>query len=289
MMLRIIAVFIFLSSCYGQCPEFNSGSHLTKNGMGYSSYIDPAFGIFLTGLSEHDFMDISKPILIAGAGYGAGVFQLLSSGAKYIYLNDMDNNNLYCAQEFVKSSIPEKLNNIRLLPGDINSKKIISSIPNNSLGLIYAKNLIHFFDSDKINTFFSTADHKLDKNGYFIISFENQFQDEITNMSRNIRNKFINYKNNNSTDYVSMWNIIENEYLSTSFGVNEEHCSIEQYKKTSTNIKMDGLPCMIHRGNFHFNLLIPIYVELLLMKNGFDIVDNIKINDYTTMIIALKH
>ena len=72
------------------CPEINLLSHQTQNNMGNSSYLNSFWADFFLSTIKKNLLDIKKPILIVGGGYGAGVVELLQLGANTIYFNDLD-------------------------------------------------------------------------------------------------------------------------------------------------------------------------------------------------------
>lgn len=254
--------------------------------MGKSSYTDHASGMILDTLISNKYIDVNRPILIAGAGYGAGVSELLDLGAHKIYLNDLNRQNLICAKKYIMSSQSEKLDRIEFLPGDINDDDVLSNISNNTLGLVYAKNMIHFFDAAQIDHFFYAANLKLITKGYFIVTFENPFHEIHREMALNILNKYnLLHKNNGHIEYDE---IVKKQYSSIAFGRYKKHCSFDDFINTSDSISMPGFPCIIRNNNQFISLLLPMHINSLLKSNGFEIVDDLFLPYDTIMIVAVK-
>lgn len=153
----------FAASCPNQ--EITRDHFLTQNKYGNSSYRDNSSLIILKMIIKNFDIKSIHSVLDVGAGYGSFAFNAIKSGVSRIYINDLSIENIQCIQASLKS-LELKDASIQYLHGDINQKRVFEKIPDNSLDLINAVNVIHFFTFKDIFDFIKISQHKLKENGY---------------------------------------------------------------------------------------------------------------------------
>lgn len=283
----ILVINLFISTTYSKCPEFNNTSHLTQNGKGNSAYADKfILGLFNALILENS-LNIKKPILIAGGGYGEGTTELLSLGADHIYLNDLDSKNLSCARQYIENKFNVDKHKVQYIIGDITHQNTLKKIKDNTLGFIFAKHLIHFLNADQINHLILEFNRKLEPNGVLVIVFENIIFKEQAAMISDIYKEYnsINIHQNKNID-----DIVIKFYKNTFFGTKNVTCSIDAYKSTSNEIRMLGFPCILENstGILNLNMILPSFLSRILVKNGFLVLLEDSIGNGGTFIIVAK-
>lgn len=275
---------------YHDCPTRDDTSYLTKNNYGNSTYKGNGVEDVMRYLVLIHQLDLSKPILDVGAGYGAASYELIKLGAANIYVNELNNDNLYCLKQNLDQSFTNKKSNLHYLLGDITESKVLNKIPIHSLSLIYAQNVIHFFTAQQIFKFFEGAANILENNGLLFISFENPYLNQQNRFVDNIYNLY-SLKNTDST--ISLENIVVEQYKTKDIA-NGLHCSAQNYENTPDSIKTPGFPCLLERTvnkEYHFyQLLIPEMVGYILEHKGFKVIETKSNNDKngTFIIIARR-
>jgi len=266
-----------------QCPKIEAQSHLTQNGLGKSSYNDLFMGYYFANLYFKGKLNLNKPVLMVGAGYGAGVVELMALGANLIYLNDLSSENLACAKMFINKTLPLKKNFIQYIPGDITHSDVIEKIPDHSLSIVYAKNIIPFLDAKQLLQLIKKSHDKLDSNGLLLFVFENNRLEEQIDMVRQINARFQIASKKDLQ--VTLDDIVIQQYRE------DKICSFVAYENTPKSLRTNGFPCILYGDNFLINFLMPSTIELLLKQNGFIILDSTKIaqRDDTFIITAKKN
>lgn len=273
-------IFLFISThCLAlNCPSSNNqtDSLLTINGYGNSTYENEIDFLILKKMSGDINIKSLSPVLDVGAGFGAFSYNAIKHGVNSIYLNDLSNDNLSCSLENIQKHLQTKDVDINLIKGDINKTKALDKIPDNSLGMIHAGNVIHFFKFTDLAKFIQTSHQKLKPDGYLFLTFENKFLSEQRNMMERIKNTVTLSE---SKTEQSIHHIIEKEYLTTSFGFGKFHCSITSYSKLPASWRYFGFPCQINRTEnpmmekyqpFENHLLLdPELLAIMLEKSGF--------------------
>lgn len=230
--------------------------------MGKSSYTDLFMGRLLSYLFSKGNFDLSKPVLIIGSGYGAGVSELLALGAKLIYLNDLSNENLSCAKRFINKKIPQKSDRILYLPGDITQQSVLKNIPDDTIGFIYVKNVIQALDANQLLRLIKASHQKLVVNGLLFFVFENPVLDQQIEMVKEINSEFEISKKGG--EKISLDEVVRKYYMK------DKKCSIRAYDNTPRSLRKNGFPCIIYNKNTFVNLLIPSQIKTLLKENGFN-------------------
>lgn len=250
--------------------------------MGNSSYLNSFWADFFLSTIKKNLLDIKKPILIVGGGYGAGVVELLQLGANTIYFNDLDAKNTNCAKNFIEKALPKEKNKVHYLPGNISTKSVISSIPDGSLGMVYAKHVIPFLSAIELQKFIKNSKQKLYPNGMLLIIFENPRLDEQMEIVNQI--KKIAKQSNSIPSRLSLDNATKHYYKA------HPYCQISDYEKTPVSLREPGFPCVLAIKETHFNFLMPDQVSSLLEKNGFTVVGiiNLERREDTFIIVAQK-
>lgn len=281
-LIALLFIMLIIGCVNAECPVFNAGSHNTKNNMGKSSYTDIYMGAIFSHLYTLKALNLNNPVLIIGAGYGAGVTELLSLGAKKIFLNDLSYENLVCAKQFISQTLPKKKSLVNYLPGNITQSTIFKTIPDNSLSTIYAKNVIHFLDATQLVRLIKNSNKKLKNNGLIILVFENPVLNQQIDMVKEINSDFQHVRKINQKQTLD--HMIKAHYKKN------RRCSLKAYNATSKSIRKNGFPCIMHGKNFLFNLLMPDTIEQLLIENGFNMVGiaNIGKQHDTFIIMATK-
>lgn len=286
MQLKLFIIFLLyvlsISNGQSQCPDMDTKSHPTQNELGNSSYHDIFMGNFFGNKYLTGKINLNKPILIVGAGYGAGVAELITLGAKFIYLNDLSNENLACAKKFITKTFPLKKNFIQYIPGNISNSDVFKNIPDNSLGIVYAKNIIPFLDARQLFQLIKDSNYKLESNGLLIFVFENPVLDQQIEMVQQINLDF--ERASKKDKRITLDDMVKNYYHK------DKRCSDTAYESTPKSLRMNGFPCIMYGNNFIFNLLMPSTIESLLRKNGFEVVDDIRLpkREDTFVITAKK-
>ena len=275
-------IVVYSNIIHSTCPSIDTNSHETVNGMGKSSYSDNYMGFFFSNLLIKNKLSLTKPIVIVGAGYGAGTLELLSLGAKEIYLNDLDSGNLICAKQFIDSADSKKSNNIHYLPGNISEANVLKKIPNKSIGFFYAKNVIPLLDFSELVKLIIDANKKMAINGRLIFVFENPILNDQIKIFEKMSSDINKLKNHDNTKEIDT--IVKYYYK------NEILCSIKDYESTPINIREIGFPCVVHGKDNHFDFLMPSTISGLLKNNGFDVTESIEIKEHagTFIISAIK-
>lgn len=283
MKLFVLVIFSLInllhaSSSHCKCPRMDIKTHTTQNGMGKSSYTDFYMNRIFVPLWMKGMLNLNKPILIAGAGYGAGASELLSLGANQLYLNDLDISNLVCAKGFIKKSHSSA--HVEYLPGNISSPELMSKIPDNSLGLVYAKNLIQFQNAIEIVDLIKGSKRKLQSNGQLVIVFENAGLEQQMELIEQIRNDFKMAQK--SSGQITLDDVTKQHYQAVTA------CSVKDYEDTPKDIRGVGFPCIYHFKKMMFNSLTPKTVESLLKTHGFRVIDSQRPRKDTFIISAIK-
>ena len=140
--------YIFVSAVIASgCPSFDNKSDifLTQNLYGGSTYNDKVSIALIKKIKSDIDISSLSPALDIGAGYGAFTYNALKSGIKKLYINDLSLENLSCAKQYIKNNFNTENVEVIFFAGDINQNEIISKIPDNSIMLANAGNVIHFF------------------------------------------------------------------------------------------------------------------------------------------------
>ena len=124
------------------CPSFLAQSFLTQNNDCNSSYVDPDLDKFFKSLYRATKFNLNRPMLDVGAGYGGGTYELIKLGAKNIYANDLDKNNLACMRAHINKYANNNKAKITYLLGDISSDAVAKKLPNDKFSFVFAKNII---------------------------------------------------------------------------------------------------------------------------------------------------
>ena len=266
---------------HAYCPSLNTESHVTQNNMGKSSYTDFFMGTMFSYLYNKGLLNPHNSVFIIGAGYGAGVSELLALGVDKIYLNDLSNQNLICAKKFINQTIPQKKNLISYLPGNIATSGLLEKMADDSIGLIYAKNVIPFLDAIQLTQLVKNSNKKLKRNGFLIFVFENPYLAQQIDMVKQIDIEFNTRKNN--TAMLNKDDVVIDIY-------NDSTCSPEAYKNTPKSIRTSGFPCIVYGKDFSFNYLMPSVIERILAQNGFQLVSSVSdmVAHKTFIITAMK-
>lgn len=173
-----VVCFIFPIISFAQtvenkrCPDkLDSQSYETKNFDGNSNYSNPKINKDIEGLVKEYNINKNTPVLDVGGGYGDTTYALLRLGFDDIYLNDLSALNLTCAIENLNDNFGMAKTDIKLIPGNINDDTLIGKLPNNHFGLIIARNVLQFFDSENLNIFLLNMRDKMSNNGliYFVV------------------------------------------------------------------------------------------------------------------------
>ncbi|MFT4059269.1 MAG: class I SAM-dependent methyltransferase [Legionella sp.] len=273
--------FLIPTISYSNCPEINPRSHQTQNNMGKSSYLDPFYyGLFLHTIKKN-LLDIKRPILIAGGGYGAELSELFQLGANTIYFNDLDSHNIKCAKNFVDKNLPKKKNKVRFLLGNISNESVFSSISDSSLGMVYAKNVIPFLSAIQLQQFIKNSNQKLYPNGLLLFIFENPVLVQQIEMVHQIKE---DDKSSNAIQSKITLDNATKKYYRTY-----KTCQINDYEKTPITLREVGFPCINTIKGISFNILMPLQVGNLLEKNGFIVVGITALQERVdTFIIAAQ-
>lgn len=275
---------------YQSCPKRDYGSYLTKNNYGNSTYKGNGVEDVMKYLVQIQKLDLSKPILDVGAGYGAASYELIKFGATNLYINELSKDNLRCLKQNLDKNFKNNNLNLHYLLGDISKSKVLNAIPTHSLSMIYAQNVIHFFTAQQIFSFFENSANLLENNGLLFISFENPYLDQQNRFVDNIYNI---YSAKNTDDTISLESVVLEQYKTKDI-TNGIHCSAQNYENTSNSIKTPGFPCLLERvinEEYHpYQLLIPEMVSYILERKGFKVVETKKYNDKngTFIIIARR-
>lgn len=274
------------------CPPTDSESHLTINNQGNSTYKDNDSGEIIKFMVKKFNIDLSKPILDAGAGFGTFSYELVKLGAKEIYINDLSPNNLACLKQNISLSFPENKTKIHYIEGDISNSSTVRTIPRDTLGLIYAKHVIHFFTAPQIFDFFTQAHNALEKNGILFLIIENPYLAQQEKLIDSISNTA--QQNQIKGLSIPLDEIVQQQYNTFDLNTNHAHCSAKNYKSTPKSIRTPGFPCLlesIQNGVPHsYQLLKPELVAIILEHIGFNVLGSNNQNDLrgTITLIAQK-
>lgn len=267
------------------CPYAPKKSIMTINNMGKSSFEDQSMEPFLDGLYSQKALSTSKPVVIFGAGYGAGLPTLIRIGVKTIFLNDLSSENLFCVSKSLEQNFPNWKGQINYLRGDVTNKNFISSIPGNNFGLVYAKNLIQFLRPNEVYEFFYMVHKKLQKFGFFLFVFENPILQDELYMANSINTELLQTKYKSTLDIDKKILTYFNKSL---FGRAGLKCSVKDYINTDVSIRSNWWPCSVHKKDKNITYLLPDQTKNLLIKIGFKEVDFIEIHDKKTYVFLAE-
>lgn len=253
------------------CPPMDSKSYVTKNNNGHSTYKNDDKEM-LQFIMDHYGITLSNPILDVGAGYGGASYDLLQLGAKTIYANDLSAENVTCMKENITKNFPDKNENIHYLTGDITNRKLFSTIPTNTFGLIYAKNVIHYFTVQQLIEFIFESHNLLQDNGILFLMFENPYLTQQINMTKNIQQDYVykKPKGDNTLDEV-----VKHHYQANRLP-NDRYCSFSVYEQTPKLMRTPGFPCQMDtqvNGEVqHYQLIMPETLFSILEHFGFNVI-----------------
>lgn len=276
---------------FNDCPKQDEGSYLTQNNSGRSTYKGNGVEAVVDHLINEMKVDLSKPILDVGAGYGILSYELTKRGAKNLYINELNPKNLYCLKRNIDQSFPKKLYEPHYLLGDIADNKISNQVVSNSFGLIYAQNVIHFFTAQQIVDFLAFSARALENNGLLYVSFENPCIDQQKKLVDDI---YIEYANAAKIHHYTLKEgreklnqIVLNQYMQTPI-VYGRTCSLEDYERTLNSIKGPGFPCGLETvvdGQLHYyQLLVPEILAGIVKHSGFRVLGITQSNNSITLM-----
>lgn len=297
---KIIFLFLLSSSAISNhlniedCPKIDEGSYLTKNNNGNSTYKGNGQDKIIQYLIQEQGVNLSKPILDVGSGYGSASYEFIKLGATNLYINELNADNLHCLKKNLEQSFPIKGNLPHYLLGDITKPEIFNKIPPNSLGLIYSQNVIHFFTAEQIINFFIGSAKVLENDGLLYISFENRFLEQQKALLDSIDKEWGNlapkFKANKEKGKIKLDSIVMDKYRTTPFPYGT-YCSALNYERTPKVIRFPGFPCLIETvkngQSYHYHLLEPQTIAYILQKFGFTVLGVSQYNDHNGTIILL--
>lgn len=266
----IAILVVFRNDSLGQeilnCPLYEGESILTQNENGTSSYKDPELLEFFKDLSNKKLINLERPILDVGAGYGGATHELIKAGAKNVYVNDEDQRNLICMQNFINMTFDTKKINLTYLPGDIVSNLVLSELPDKSFTLIFAQDVIHFFTYDQLISFIKMLNRKSSDHGIVVIFYSKDYIQQMDSMIYEI------YKKHKLSSENSLDKLTEEIYKENSFP-GYRHCSVKTYKNAPVNMRLPGFPCEIPvQGGGVGQLIVPEYLVDLMTSAGFRLI-----------------
>lgn len=271
------------------CPPMDSKSYLTLNNRGNSTYTDKDSSEIILNMVKNFNLDLSKPILDVGAGYGTFSHELIKLGAKEIYINDLSTDNLACLKRSISNSFSDKKSNIHYINGDITSSLIYRAIPEGTLGLVYAKDVIHFFTATQIADFFVETHKSLETNGLLYLVFENPYLEQQNKLINTIDS--IQAQNQAKGTLIPLDDIVIQQYKTFAIGGNNAHCSADDYERTPKSIRTAGFPCLlstISNGEpYIYQLLKPELIAIMLEYIGFSVIGADQQNDAKGTIVLL--
>lgn len=235
-------LFVFVSTANSQSFCFDESdhdfSHMTKNDMGKSSYHCTSSGNLLQILLDGNLINTRDAVLDFGAGYGCVTYELSNLGFTDITASDIAAENLQCLRQHQNRHLFGHKPDIRLMEGDILHEGQYESMSNDSLGLVYARNVIHLMEANDIIRLLKISHQKLKNEGMIIFEYENNRQDELSWMidmiSRDINENF----------HASH---VKNQELKTVKKYYEESgCSFDDYLKVNPAYRSPGFPCQFH-------------------------------------------
>jgi SAM-dependent methyltransferase len=287
-----LSVTLFIANSFASCPVADDQQHQTVNSYGLSSYTNNFSLEFIEKLDSSFEINKNSPVLDIGSGLGEFSYNSLKAGVTKIYVNDMDEQNMLCLKNNLNKTFPRNTNNITYITGSFIEEDVASKVPDNSMGFIHAKNVIHFFTFEEMFKFTEISNRKLRKDGFLFIVFENKYLDEQRKLIDLINKQLEASKSNNLNDQN---HIIENAYNSYSMGDHNYKCSSKTFSETPNEIKLIGFPCQINRSEQnsnaypafkHYQLIIPEILANLLEIKGFK---NIKLAEVSNsrMFIVL--
>ena len=245
------------------CPPFVKASFMTQNNDGHSSYVNPDLDKFLKWLHHATKFDLNKPMLDIGAGHGGGTYELIKLGAKQIYVNDLDKNNLDCMRSYISKYTRKNNADIIYLPGDISSDGILKKLPNHELSFVFAKNAIQFLSYHQLMTLIKAFNQKVAKGGIVVIIFENPYWKKLDLMIAGIFKERRKYPN------MALENIVKIAYQDVVFpGL--RRCSFDAYQKAPEDMRLPGFPCKLPLENGYGQLLNPYIIVALMRSAGFN-------------------
>ena len=209
-----------------------------------------------------------------------------------IYVNDLSTNNLACLNQNISLSFPENKTSIHYIEGDISNSSALRTIPKGTLGLVYAKNVIHFFTASQMVDFFTQAHNALEKNGVLYLIVENPHlaqQDRLIDTIFNIAQQ-----NQTKGTSIPLDDIVIQQYNTFDIGTNHIHCSAKDYESTPKSIRTPGFPCLVDTiGNgepYGYQLIKPELMAIILEHIGFNVLGSNNQNDLrgTITFIAQK-
>lgn len=298
---KIMLLFLICSSAISKqinsndCPKADDGSYLTKNNNGHSTYKGNGVDDSIKNLIQKYRVNLSKPILDVGAGYGSVSYEFTKLGAKNLYINELNAHNLQCLKMNLERSFAMKEHPPHYLLGDITDPNIFNTIPENSLGLIYAQNVIHFFTAQQVINFFMGSARALENEGILFLSFENRFLVQQKALMDTINNEYDSiakeYEVNMEGASMKLDSIVIERYKNTPITPNGNNCSAQDYERTPKRIRMPGFPCLLESEKngqlYHYQLLTPEIVAVILENAGFKVLGVNQSGDKNGAMIVL--
>ena len=244
------------------CPPLTVSSYMTQNNIGHSTYVDPDMGVFLASLQRSTKLDLNKPMLDIGAGYGAGTYELIKLGAKKVYVSELDQNNLDCMRRSIEKIAQKNNAEIIYLHGDISSESVLKEIPDHKINFIFIKNSIQFLSHHQLISVIKAFSQKTTKDGIVVIIYENPYMKQLDLLINGIFIQHHKYPNLNLDE------IVKSAYQNFAFP-GARHCSFDAYQKASKEQRLPGFPCELSLMNGNGQLLIPEIIIQLMKSAGF--------------------
>lgn len=234
--------FLFLSTAYPKPNCFDDSdhnvSHWTKNDMGKSSYHCGISGGILQILLKRNEISKNDTVLDFGAGYGCITYELTKLGFKNVVVSDIESKNLKCLLQHQNKHFFKHKPNIRLLKGDILHNGQYESMNNGSIGLVYARNVIHLMEANDIIQLLIISHKKLKNKGIIVIEYENNRQDQLSEMINTMSKEISAVSHTN--------NIQDSELHTVKKYYEESGCSFDDYLKVNYQYRSPGFPCQFH-------------------------------------------
>jgi len=234
--------FLILSTAYSKSTCFDeidhNVSHLTKNDMGKSSYHCRVSGGILQILLKENDISKNDTVLDFGAGYGCITYELTKLGFKNIVASDIESKNLQCLLHHQNTHLFTHKPNIRLLEGDILHNGQYESINNASIGLVYARNVIHLMQANDIIKLIKISHQKLKNKGIIVFEYENDKQSQLSEMINTMSKEISTVRHTK--------NIQDSELHTVKKYYEESGCSFDDYLKVNYQYRSPGFPCQFH-------------------------------------------
>lgn len=284
----LLLILLCLPKAYSNSMCFDEDnhniSHNTKNDLGSSSYHCAIVHNLLKSLINEKTVTPQSPALDFGAGYGCVTYELAQFGFNNIIVSEIDEQNIKCLKHHLNKHFFSNKQKISFLIGDIINNGQYASIQDDSLGLVYARNVIHLMNANDIIKLLLISHQKLKKNGVIILEYENDSRDRLSEII-NLMSKEI--KANTHADMEL--NIVKQHYEKLT------SCSFDDYLTTDVQYRTPGFPCQVH--TFMKNTYKPVmyhYIDhriltMLLVKMNFKILrDTLSNQRETGTIVAQK-